>query len=156
MGRCIFVLLLMSFYCPFAVMDAISMCRGGQWRADLVCTPCPIGMQCVDGIVPEPCPRGAVSVAPGAERCCNRNITCPVGTAVSPDSCACAPFLCALVRVGRELHCADAVVDGDTPCAKCGQGHAIETGCACARVNDCRGGAWWRTAVNRFACLLLR
>jgi hypothetical protein len=143
----------MSFYCPFAIMSVMDACRMGEWKADLACTPCPIGMRCVDGLTAEECPFGTASVAPGASRCCDGNTTCPPGNAVAPDTCECVPFPCPLVRVGRELHCADAVVDGDTPCAKCGKGYAIDKGCACARVSD---GNWWRASQNRFVCFIIK
>ena len=166
-------------------MGIMELCHPGEWPQqlqppkgssgssitpvlNLICSPCPIGMQCVDGLSPPaPCSKGTASIAPGAARCCPRDTACPSGTSVSTD-CTCIAIACetplVLVRIGRDLQCAPdtAVVSGSgAVCARCkNEGYVIENGCACVRVNDCRSStattsSWWRTAQQRFVCMSL-
>ena len=162
----------MSFFFPIAIMGSFEMtkrCSPGEHRqfaAGLVCSPCPMGMQCVDGeSPPEPCPLGTASIAAGAARCCRRDTVCPPGTAVSGADCACMDIAChapfsVLVRAGRDLQCVDGAMvraGASQFCAQgCGDGYVLEDGCACARVRDCSRSAsasWWRTAQQRFMCV---
>jgi hypothetical protein len=157
--------ILMSFYCPFAVVSIIETCRPGQWRqhAELQCVPCPVGMRCISE-QPEPCPSETASVAPGSIQCCPRNTKCPSGTALDSSligGCECVPIVCptpsmALVRLGKELHCTENVAMNGKPCQTgvCPSGYALETGCVCVKTFDCgRDGSWWRATQQRFVCL---
>ena len=158
-------IIIMSFYCPFAVVSVLETCRPGQWRqrAELPCAPCPIGMRCITEH-PEPCPSDTASIAPGSAQCCPRNTKCPPGTALdSSGGCDCVPIACpapqALVRLGKkELHCAENVAMDGIPCQTggCPDGYAFETGCVCVKNFECgRDGSWWRASQRRFVCLFL-
>jgi hypothetical protein len=173
------IIIIMSFYCPFAVVGLMEMCSPGEWQQKIehqqggnntmitVCSLCPVGMQCIgDRTPPAPCPSGTASIAPGAALCCLRTAICPPGTSVS-DGCACAPISCtaplrALIRAGGgDLQCVDAAfvigAEGEA-CPPCQTGLVMDAGCACTRVNDCRSSdgslaSWWRTAQQRFVCM---
>lgn len=150
------MVLLMSFYFPVALMELAELCGAGEWRPRaaagipqlLPCAPCPVGMQCSGVDLPEACPENRVALMPGAARCCPADARCGEGSAVTRE-CGCEPIACeeaSLVRVGDgELQCQPVAT-----CERCGEGYALEVGCACVKVKD----GWWRAAQSRFVRLL--
>jgi hypothetical protein len=140
----------MSFYWGFALLEAESMCRPGEWMpktsittASMPCRPCPVGMECIAGNAVH-CPVGTMSLEEGASQCCHRNITCPHGHAVSNTDCKCVHITCPVktLVLGRELHCINKC---DSACK------IVDKDCNCAAAVACDDGTWWRVG-NKFSC----